>query len=203
MKHLKTYEGLFDFFKKKPVESFDVIGTIHDILLDFVDDNKVELVKQSKDYIQYKILSKSNIKWREEIDETNKLIDPILKEWGIKHYYFHHVYLYVITDDFYNEVYKIFKGLSRRKLVDNTYQYLMTKNLKYYIYVDGEEMKIASDIEKYLLNKYDITWSPLFNILSEIICPMYKLDYMDVRTINDQFMKSKNGIWYYQPEFDK
>lgn len=201
MKHLKTYEGLFDFFKKKPVESFDVIGTVHDILLDFIDDNKVELVKQGKDYIQYKIIFKSNIKWREEIDETNKLIDPILKEWGIKHYYFHHVYLYVITDDFYNEIYKIFKGLNRRKLVDNTYQYLMTKNLKYYIYINGEEIKIASDIEKYIFNKYGIDWSPLYDILEEVICPMYRLDYMSVKTIRDQFMKAKNGIWYYQPEF--
>ena len=97
----------------------------------------------------------------------------------------------------------IFKGLNKRKLVDNTYQYLMTKNLKYYIYVNDEDMNIASNIIKHLTTKYDITVSALWDILNEIIPTIYKLDYARCRTMNDQFLKSKNGIWYYQPEFDK
>lgn len=206
MKYLKTYEGLFDFFKRKKESSFDVIGTSHDIMLDFVDEEKVKLIKQGKDILQYQILSKSSSKWREEIDETNKLIEPILKEWGIKHYYFHHVYLYIITDDFYDEIYKIFKGLKRRKLVDNTYQYLMVKNLKYYIYVNGEEMNIATNITDYLCEKYGIGThnvyiSALYDIISEVIRPIYNLDYMKCSSMNDHFILAKNGVWYYQPEF--
>jgi hypothetical protein len=77
----------------------------------------------------------------------------------------------------------------------------MTKNLKYYIYVNDEDMNIASNIIKHLTTKYDITVSALWDILNEIIPIIYKLDYARCRTMNDQFLKSKNGIWYYQPEF--
>ncbi len=201
MKHLKTYEGLFDFLKKKPKSSFDMIGTSHDLLLDFIDDNKVELVKQGKEYIQFHLTTNSSGWYTIEQDrkEIRKSIEPILKEWNIR-YYFHHVYLYIISDEFYNEVYKIFKGLRKAKFVNNSYQYLLVKRMTnfFYIYVDGEDMKIASNIVNYLCNKYNIEYSALYSIIEEIVPPMYELEYMTVRSIGDS---NKQIFNYYQPEF--
>ena len=203
MKHLKTYEGLFDFFKKKPVESFDVIGTTHDLMLDFVDDGKISLVKQGKDYIQYDIMpkgSRAGALWKEKMDDTKKLIEPILKEWGVR-YYFHHIYLFVISNEFYNEINNIFKGLRKAKIVDNSYQYLLVKNMTFYIYVNDEDMSVASNIIKYLTAKYDITVSSLWDILNEIIPTVCKVGvYMRCRSMDQETFKSIR-FRYHQPEF--
>jgi len=57
MKHIKTYEGLFDFFRKKPIESPPMIDTLYDpmevpYMVEYEENHKtVPFTKSESDYL--------------------------------------------------------------------------------------------------------------------------------------------------------
>lgn len=204
MKYIKTYEFFGLFKKKKPITKVDKIGTAHDLLLDFVDEGKVELKEQNKDYINCVVFSNDEHKYKEEVSDTTKRIESMFKEWDIRyviHSELSRVYLYILSDDFYNKINDIFRGLRKAKVCNNSYQFLLVKDFCFYAYVNGEDISISQVVMDYLAKTYNMSESSIRNILEEIIPPMYKLGhYMRCRTLRDHKTFNSIRYRYHQPE---